>query len=156
MGLIVGGPRAWKVAKKGNVVRAYHWVNGEPAMVLFPAQKKIGAAAFVICLSAAHLYARADGYPTEYLVKQSITAAKVMAMDTERSTLRNIADVILDGMEDLIKMPPEPTFPTARGRPVGQIKVISEGKVVTEAEVDMPSHEDLASLEIDAPGMKLH
>ena len=57
MGMTVGGPTAWRVFSKGEVALALHWVNGEPAMVLFPTNKSmrlIGAMPYVMPLAAAH------------------------------------------------------------------------------------------------------
>lgn len=152
MGIIVGGPHAWKVQRQGDIVRAYHWVNGEPAMVLFPVRKRLGAGAFVICLSMAHTYAKSNGYPSERLIVQAAKAAAIMAMDTNKGTIHQIASVILDGIEDLVKMPPEPALPKKQVAAIGEMTFKSEGKVVARAEVEEPA----PSMMIDTPGMTLH
>lgn len=86
---------------KGFII-SFQWVNGEPAMCIL--RQFIGTkAAFVICLSAAYKYAE-----MAYLVSQSMQAAIHFGMAGERHAARNIADIILECMEDLVKMKPEP------------------------------------------------
>lgn len=139
MGIIVGGPNAWKKRVTGDIVSAFHWINEEAAMVLFPVRPAPGASAFIICMSVAHKYARNDGGPTPYLLKQCVTAATVMGMHPDRSTLKRIADIILDGMEDLVKMPPEPpALAKKKGATIGEMSLSSGGKVIAEGEVDIP------------------
>lgn len=105
MGLILGGPEAWKIRKQGDIVVAYHWVNGEPAMVLWPERKPLGCVPYCIGMSHAWKYATNRGYPTPYCVQQAIVAAKVMGMDAGRENCKHIVEIILDGLEDLIRMP---------------------------------------------------
>ena len=142
MGMILGGPNCYRVFlhKRAGIACALHWINGEPAMALFPVPKRLGGAGFVICLSALHKYANKDGSPTPYLVQQAAKAAAVMAMDTTRFTINAIADVIMERIEDVVKMPPMPdSLRKSKGKPVGTIAVIANGQKVTEAEVmDLP------------------
>jgi len=134
MGLIVGGEGAWKVRAQKDLVVAFHWVNGEPAMVLFPQRRRLGAAAYIIGLSHAYRYAEKSGYPTPYCVKQAMVAAGVMAMDRTRQACMNIVEVILDNLEDLVRMPPErPRTDTTPA--LGVATLFSEGKQVAEGEI---------------------
>jgi len=136
MGLILGGPTAWKVRAKGDIVIAYHWINGEPAMCLYPRVKKLGAAAFVLPLSVAHEYVRPDGYPTREMVVRCAKAAAVMGFGIERFTIRRIADIICDGIEDLVKMPPLPRTLRKTGKAVGEIRLQHAGKTIAAGEID--------------------
>lgn len=86
---------------KGFIV-SFQWVNGEPAMCLL--RQFMGTkSAFVICLSSAYKYADMD-----FLVPQSARIADHFGMKGERQAAYNIADVILECLEDLVKMKPEP------------------------------------------------
>jgi hypothetical protein len=86
---------------KGFIV-SFQWVNGEPAMCLL--RQFMGAkSAFVICLSAAYKYT-----DVAFLVPQSARIAAHFGMKGERQAAKNIADVIVDCLEDLVKMKPEP------------------------------------------------
>jgi|SRR5882672_2332623 len=87
---------------KGFIV-SFQWVNGEPAMCLL--RQHLGTkSAFVICLSAAWKYAEIP-----FLVAQSARIADHFGMHNERQAAKNIADVILECLEDLVKMAPEPS-----------------------------------------------
>jgi hypothetical protein len=104
MGVMLGGPKARQVRVVGDVVISYQYVNNEPAMCIFPKRKRaIRQGAYIICLSTAWKYADPD-----YLVRASIVALKYMAMDTEPSTVNRLCNIILDNLEDLVKMKPEP------------------------------------------------
>lgn len=134
MGLIVGGPDAWKVRTSGDIVIAFHWVNGEPAMVLWPVRKPLGCVPYCIGLSHAYKYAKNTGYPTPYCVTQAVAAAQVMGMDTGRETVKRIVEIILDNLEDLVRMPPEPEKKD-KTAPLGTATLYSEGTKVSEGEI---------------------
>jgi hypothetical protein len=114
----------------GDIVVAFHWVNGEPAMCLYPKRARaLGArGAAIICLSAIHKYAKSNGDPIpEYLIPKAIEAARVMGMDETRPTVKRIADAILESVEDLVKMPPEPdSLHGPQGRQIGEMSLIGQ------------------------------
>lgn len=158
MGVVVGGANAWKVKRKGDIAIAFHWMNGEPALVLFPARPNtLGASAFCVALSAAYKYAQPNGYPTPYCVQQAAKAAAIMGMYPDRFTIHRIADVILENIEDLLDMPPEPAAHAKedqrKRRVIGEMTFKSEGKTVAELPV-----EDLApgDMVIEVPDTTLH
>lgn len=91
-----------KTRKMKGFTIAFQWVNDEPAMcILRDAHGK--KSAWVICLSSAYKYA-----DIQYLVVASAKAAEHFGMHGERHAARNIADIILECLEDLVKMKPEP------------------------------------------------
>ena len=141
MGILVGGPKAWKVRKQGEIVVAFHWVNKEPAMVLFPVHKRLGAAAYIIPIGMAHTYAKRDGYPTDQAIVKCAVAAQVMAMEPTKGVLHNILTAILDNIEDLVKMPPEPTGHTAaQGKAIGEATLFLGGNKIAQSDVlDLPA-----------------
>lgn len=134
MGIVVGGENAWKVRAQKDLCVAFHWVNGEPAMVLFPLRKRLGAAAYILTLPVAYKYAQANGHPTPYCIRQAVVAAQVMAMDTTKATVQNIVEVILDNIEDLVRMPPEPERKD-KSPALGVATLFSGGRKVAEGEV---------------------
>ena len=86
---------------KGFII-SFQWVNEEPAMCIM--REFAGTKfAFVICLSSAYKYT-----DIAYLVHQSAQAADRFGMHGEKHAARNIADIILECLEDLVKMAPEP------------------------------------------------
>ncbi len=127
-----GGQTAWKVQQVGDIVRAYHWVNGEPAMVLYPALARLNAGAYVICLSSAFKYDDMG-----YLVRQAAIAARVMGMDETKFTIHRIGTAIHDGLLDLIKQPPEPQWvkDLDKGEVFAELEVKADGKTIIEREV---------------------
>lgn len=136
MGVMLGGKNAWKMFRQRDIAGALQWVNDEPALVLWPARWRPGAGAFIVCLSSAWKYASSDGFPTTYCLEQAIQAAKVMGMEPGRYEVQNIVEAILDRLEDLIRMPPKPTERQLGGKPVGEMALIVDGKVVAEGEVE--------------------
>jgi len=134
MGLIVGGPNAWKIRRQGDIVVAYHWVNAEPAMVMWPERKPLGCVPYCIGLSHAYKYAKNTGYPTAYCIQQAVIAAQVMGMDAGRETCKHIVEIILDGLEDLVKMPEErPKKDTSP--PLGVATLFQGGSKIVEGEI---------------------
>lgn len=131
MGIVLGGPKAWKVRVFKDIGIAYHWINDEPSMCLFPAQSKtsLNRGAFVIPLSAACDYVDSNGYPTLDAMERAAIAAEVMGLDKTKPTLMNIVDAFMEGVEDLIVMPPEPDY---MKRLIGEAMLKVDGKVVHE------------------------
>lgn len=140
MGILVGGDDAWRVRRHGDLVVAYHWVNDEPAMVIYPAISNGSRSSAIIALSAAHKYAEPrTGEPTVHLLQQAAAITKHLGMVVTRDAVRRVADVIVEGIPDLIDMPPEPTQfaidrHRAQGR-TGEVTIKAGGETVLTAEV---------------------
>jgi hypothetical protein len=129
MGITVGGEKAWKTRTHGELFVSYQWVNDEPAMLIFPTRPIDQAGCFAIALSSAWKYADSTtGGPTEYLFEQADNAARVMGMFQTKDTLRKIATVIVDGLPDLVDMPPAPQAFTPL--PKGEMKLKLDGQTV--------------------------
>lgn len=143
----LGGKGAWKQRVFGDVVVAFHWVNEEPAMCLYPKFPRMlgNRGAFIVCLSVAHRYAKSNGDPiAEYLIPKAIEAARVMGMDETRATVKRIADAILECIPDLVKMPPEPArLAEPQGRVIGSMALIANGKTIHEEEVRAVTAEEI-------------
>lgn len=141
-----GGENAWKVRVKGDVVVAYHWINHEPAMVLFKHRAGIAMnpGAFVLPLESAFKYADSKtGGPTIYAIQQAANAAHVMGFFPDKFIVTRIVDVIMDGMLDLIEMPPEHTgLNKKQTQAIGEMSLKVDGQIVHECEVD----EDLVAV----------
>ncbi len=136
MGIILGGPKAYKVFARGEIVVALHWVNKEPAMCIFPRPKRLGGAGFILPIGVAHCYAKSDGYPSLEAVPRCIKAAQVMGLEPTKDTVNNILTAILDLMPELIGMPPQPRELEANaGRSVGEVALFSNGQKIVEGEM---------------------
>lgn len=139
MSVMLGGAKAWKQNVSGDVVASFQWVNGEPAMCLFPKiPRTLNPGAYVIMLDVAFKYANSKtGGPTEYLIQQAAKAAKVMGFNTDSFIIKRIADLILDGLQDLIEMPPEPTGLTKKDtQAVGELLVKINGQTKVDGEIN--------------------
>lgn len=139
MGLIIGGDKAWRKYRKGDIAIAYHWVNGEPAMVLFPGNRTASPliTPFVIPLSVGHQYVNSDGHPNLVnAMSAAIDAARCLGMAPEMSTIHRIIDAIVEGMPDLVCMPPEPAWAQDVGPKVdGELSITRDGEKVVEVAV---------------------
>lgn len=146
MGMVIGGERAWRRFRKGDIAVALHWVNGEPAMVLFPAHMTESRVRrivpFVIPLSVGHEYVASDGHPNLMRALQGATEAAIcLGMQPELSVVHRIIDAIVEAIPDLVAMPPEPTAlqQVDQGPAVGELSIKVDGQTVKEIEVSDPT-----------------
>jgi hypothetical protein len=108
----LGGERAWKQRIKGDICISYEWLQAgkkEPSacMVLFPTTLKLEGGAYAIPQENAYEYADARGRPTPYLLVAAHNAAVSMGFFPDKSTVFRIVDCIVEGLEDLVRMPSE-------------------------------------------------
>lgn len=139
MPVMLGGEKAWKVYQKGDIVCSFQWVNGEPAMCLYPKNpSSLNPGAFVLPLESVFKYANSKtGAPTQHCIAQAAKAAEVMGFFVDRFTIHRIVDVIMDGLIDLIEMPPEPTGLNAQDtRSVGELIIKVDGKTRLHGEIN--------------------
>jgi len=146
MPVILGGEKAWKVYSKGDIAVSFQWVNGEPAMILYP-KKPSGTifGAFVLPLESAFKYADSKtGAPTPYCIKMANTAIEVMGLFHDRFLLHRIVDAIMEGLLDLIEMPPEPTgLNQKQAQEIGEIIVKHGDRTVYQGAVNAPTPDEL-------------
>ena len=134
MPVTLGGDKAHKIRVIGDIVCSYQWVNEEPAMVLFPKVKRTFTnGAFVLCLSAAWKYTNVN-----YLVSQSFAAAKQLGFDDSKFAAHQIADIIIEGIPDLVEMPPVPTTEQKLEQAIGEMLIKVDGQTIKHEEVTMP------------------
>jgi len=134
MPVTLGGDKSHKQRVIGDIVCAYQWVNEEPAMVLFPKQRRtLTNGAFVLCLSAAFKYTNVN-----YLVSQSFAAAKQLGFEDSKFVAHQIADIIIEGIPDLIEMPPEPSQEHKFEEAIGEMLLKVDGQVIKHEEITMP------------------
>ncbi len=100
---MLGGPKARGQRILRGIVVSYQYVDGEPALVLFPLRKFPGAGAMIICLSAAWQYT-----DDNYLVQSAQKGAEMMGLGSTKAAIYSVATVINECLEDLVKMKPEP------------------------------------------------
>lgn len=119
-GFEFGGDQAFKVKTYPGFVLAFHWVNEDPAMVFF---RRGGNAVYVLPLDNCHEIVRpgtkGEGVDGQALFHKATTAATVIGGDLLLA--RQIADAILENIDALCDMPPEPDWLILKRRaaPVG-------------------------------------
>lgn len=134
----VGGGRAWRVHRRGDLIAAMHWVNREPAMVLAAARGSGGA--YAIPLDTAHQYVRADGYPEPKACAQmAADVAEQLGIGQDKRTIYQVTELFLDAIPDLLSMPPEPDWNKIEHNQkvnVGELVLKAGDRIVKEVEVD--------------------
>jgi hypothetical protein len=132
MGIHIGGAGSWKQRTLGDIVLSLQWVNGEPAMLIWPKVKRLATkGAYAICLSSAYKYT-----DMKYLIQQAGICAEFIGMDKTGFTVRRIADAILDNLQDLCEMPPEQMVKTKEPeKAIGDMVLKLNGDVILEKEM---------------------
>lgn len=105
----------------GDILAVYTWVNDERALVLLPALRAPGSPWFIVCESAAYKYEN-----TAYLAQQAAKAAEVLGMDECSGTAFRIANIIIEGIGDLIRLPHAPA-PDKQSASIGEMKLMADG-----------------------------
>ena len=134
MGMIVGGPRAWKKHKIGQFILAFHWVNNEGSMVI-AAHKRPNTPAIIIGQSMAHEYADSkSGDPTPYCAHKCLEY--VGAMGLLKMEAPKLMQLIVEAIPDLLEMPPEPDWEklesSSKAVDNAVASLIADGKTVFE------------------------
>lgn len=121
----------------GDILAILTWVNDERALVLMPAHRAQGSPWFIVCESAAYKYDN-----TRYLAQQAAKAAAVLGMDEVLSTWRRVADIILNYLPDLIRMPAAPE-PEKLSGAFGSMILKEDGKTIHQEDMlhDVPALE---------------
>lgn len=112
----LGGAAAWKQYTKGDIVGSLQWVDlraygethedgPEPVLAIFAANRRMDAGAYLIPATAAHQYADNRGNPTMRLMGTAMKAAITLGFHPDRATVYRIADLVVDAIPDLVRMP---------------------------------------------------
>lgn len=121
--------KAHKAHIVGDILVILTWVNDERALVLMPAHRAQGAPWFIVCESAAYKYDNPN-----YLAQQAAKAASVMGMDETTSTWYRVADLIMNYLPDLIRMPSSPE-PEKMDHAIGEMKLMADGQLIKGEEI---------------------
>lgn len=119
----LGGASAWKTRTIKGITCSFQWLDlsgdvldpasgtrGEqvnPCMCLFRPGATL-AGAYVIPQQLAFLYGTKRGEPTQHLITAAFGAAQQLGYDMrDRMAIRNVIDIIIEALPDLILMPSE-------------------------------------------------
>lgn len=120
MGLSINTAKAHKVRQLGDITVIFTWVNDERAMVLIPTLRR-GAPWFIVMDSAAYQYT-----DPRYTARMAIKAAEVLTMQGQEA---RIASLIVDHLDDLIRMPSAP-LPELTRATYGQMTARQGGQII--------------------------
>ena len=113
----------------GDVLCILTYVNDERAIVLMPAHRRQGAPWWILCESAAYKYD-----DPVYLARAAKKAAEVMGLDETTSTWYRIAEIIMNNLMDLIRMPSAPE-PEQADHTIGEMKLMANGELLAGREI---------------------
>jgi hypothetical protein len=137
--MVMLGGDVWDQRVTGDIVSEYKWVDGEPVMLIYKRVLGANTPAFMIELKDAHRFVVSNGNATRKLLQElSLQAAKALNSEHDKATSFRIITVILDGIGDLIRMPPEPVALEIANRPSSghdELAIKVDGKTVMEAMV---------------------
>lgn len=140
MGIILGGPNSRFQRRIGDIMVSYQYLQGERAMALWPVYRS-GVPAFIVCDSAAWQYDN-----PKYLAAQARTVANLWGEAPDSRRWFQIAQIIHDGLQDLVRLKPAPDE-KENGPVIGDATLHANGKAVASGEVFMPSAADLQRYE---------
>ena len=115
----LGGDNAWKQRTIQGIVCSFQWLDlsgfgpqfgsANPAMCLFNPMRSQTAGAYVIPQQNAFEFGTRDGHPTSHLATSAFAAAQQLGFDLrDKSAIRKIIDIVIEGLPDLILMPSDP------------------------------------------------
>jgi hypothetical protein len=140
----LGGDRAWRQFTKGDITISLQWLDlgehgqcegPEAVMALFPSNRRVNGAAYIVPQANAWAYVSRNGQPTSHLFAAAFKAAVQLGFHPDKSTVFRIMDAICEAMADLIKMPSEQPDSLHVAKAVAGIEATMKlnGKVVAEA-----------------------
>lgn len=128
MGAVLDLSKAFKHRQHGDLLAIYTWFNDERALILLPAYRK-NAAWFIILEPAAWKYDN-----PHYLAHQAVKACEVVGIEPSTANWRRIANIIIEGLPDLIEMPSQPD-PVLSRATIGEMKLFADGQLLGGEEI---------------------
>lgn len=137
--MVMLGGDVWEQRKTGDIISEFKWVDGKPVMLLYKRVLGANTPAFMVEMSDAHKFSNSDGTPAKRLLMDLChQAAKALNSEHDRATITRIIDVIMEGIPDLLRMPPEPKVLKEANRPTNgdsEISIKLNGETIMEAVV---------------------
>lgn len=123
----------------GDIVSEFKWVDGEPVMLLYKCVLGRNTPAYMIELVDAHKFALSNGNASKELVSTLChEAARTLSSEHDKATQFRLIDIILNGLADLLRMPPEPRAIEQANKPSSgndELKIMMDGKTIIEVQV---------------------
>lgn len=144
MAVLIGGEKAYLKRSINGFIISYQWLNEEPAM--FIARDDRFAAgnrpAVVVKMEDSYRYTDNKNNPTKDLFLYAYESANHLGFVGDyavKEAAKKIITLILDGIQDLIEMPPEPTGMTKKQeQQIGEAKIMVDGQTIFHDELTVP------------------
>lgn len=141
--ITLGGAKAWKVYRFRDLGVAFHWINDEPHLCLFPLTVSLARPVpYCLPLSSLHqITIEGDKVDGGHVIEMGMRAAHVMGRSDDRNFARNCADAILNYAGELLRMPPTPDWllaeeaKKARSGVGDVIQIKMDGETIHEQEL---------------------
>lgn len=109
--LVLGGDKAWKTYRFRDLGVAFHWINDEPSLCLFPINPVGKITPYVLPLDSLHqIVIEGEKVDGRAVIECGMRAAHVMGRTGDFQFSRNCADAILNFAGELLRMPPTPDW----------------------------------------------
>lgn len=123
----------------GDIISEFKWVDGEPVMLLYKRVLGQNTKAYMIEMKDAHMFAMSNGRASKRLLDTLChDAAKALNSEHDKATVFRLIGIILDGLPDLLRMPPEPKALEIANRPSSgndELAIKINGQTVIETVV---------------------
>lgn len=137
--MVMLGGDVYEQLTKGDITHEYKWRDGEPIMLIYKRVLGRNTPTYMIEMKDAHEYAMSNGGPTKRLLsKLCFDAAVALGVEHDKASITRIIDVIVEGMDILLKMPPEPKAIEIANRPStgnDELTLKIDGKIVAEVQL---------------------
>ncbi|MGL4573748.1 MAG: hypothetical protein ACRCV9_03060 [Burkholderiaceae bacterium] len=128
--------KAHLVRTHGDLTAIYTWLNDERAVVI-AAHLRPGSPWYVVPESACYEWDDNDPANVPLIVQKCQKACEVLGVESSMTNCMRIARIVIEGIPDLIRMPPKP--PDERvGIRIGAMQLRAEGELLVEQDVRMP------------------
>lgn len=116
-----------------DITAIYSYINDERALIL-TATHRPGAPWYCVLESAAYSWDDEDPRNIAAVVQKAMKACEVLGLEPTAQNARRIAEIVIDGLPDLIRMP-SAKEKEMRNQSFGRLQLKADGKVIAEEEI---------------------
>lgn len=117
----------------GDITVIFSWLNDERAMFLIPHLRK-GAPWYVVMEGAAYTWDDSDPKNVAAVASKAVKACEVLGLEPSPTNCRRIAGMVIDGLEDLIRMPSSPPVEYFKSS-FGALELRANGKAIAGEDI---------------------
>ena len=121
------------VRQHRDITAIYSYVNDERALILTPSYRP-GAPWFCVLESAAYSWDDSEPRNIPQVVRKASKACEVLGLEPTAQNARRVAEIIIDGLPDLIRMPTAKEK-EMRAESIGRMQLLADGEVLNEEDI---------------------